>query len=330
MTPSRRAADALIGAWALDALEPAEAAKLDAMVADDEVLRRRAERLRWVAEELAAAAAIEPPPQVRADLLGAARARPRPAGVATDPIALFATQVDALGRLLRELDATAWQRPATPYRWSVHGLVAHLLVIERYMAGQLGLTDRRPGGAHLALGAAEIEVELARAPEQTAAAWATAAETTIEWLGAGSRAPDEPVELHGWPFNTSTLLVARAFEVWTHADDIRRATGRPVVAPDAADLRAMSRFSVTSLPLVLPLAAPGARFEGARVVLTGDGGGTYDLGAHDRREALLVVDVVDYCRHAARRIDRQELAVTVEGDAVVAHRLLDATQVFAV
>jgi alpha-D-ribose 1-methylphosphonate 5-triphosphate synthase subunit PhnG len=92
----------------------------------------------------------------------------------------------------------------------------------------------------------------------------------------------------------------------------------------------MSSASVGTLPLLVPLVAPGARLEGGRVVLTGAGGGTYDLGDQTRRRVVLVADVVDYCRLAARRLPAAELEAVIEGDEQAAAHLLAAAQLFAI
>ncbi len=325
--------DELLGAWALDALDPDEAAMVDAALAADPALRRQASVLRAVVTALGDELAVVPTDDLRDEMLARAGSMARPTDPATDPVTVFANQVDAMTELVGRLDDDGWHQPAHPYDWTVHGLIAHLLVIERYMAGQLDLAERFHGGpqGHLAMGADEIAAELSRPGPETAAAWHTAATATVDALRDGTGPGlDDAVELHGWPFSVETLLIARAFEVWTHADDIRRATGRDLAAPVSADLRTMSRFSVTTLPLVWPLVAPDSAFTGARVVLTGAGGGTFDIGDPAQRDAVVVTDVVDYCRLAARRIATADLDVVIEGDRETAERLLAAAQVFAV
>ena len=71
--------------------------------------------------------------------------------------------------------------------------------------------------------------------------------------------------------------MVRAFELWTHEEDIRRATGRPVADPDAATLSRMTGLATALLPAGVARAGrdrPGP----VRLVLTGPGGGTWDVG----------------------------------------------------
>src|SRR5262249_20690724 len=152
----------------------------------------------------------------------------------------------------------------------------------------------------------------------------------VDHVTSDEFAPDAAAPLHGWPFTGSSALVARAFELWTHAEDIRRATGRPLVATPPRELRTMSSFSVTTLPFLLPMVAPGLEMGPTRVVLTGAGGGTFDIGGTGERRALLAADVTDYCRVVARRLDPRELDATVEGDHALVEGLLEASRIFAV
>jgi hypothetical protein len=65
-------------------------------------------------------------------------------------------------------------------------------------------------------------------------------------------------------------------------------------------------------------------------VLTGPGGGTFDLGGAGPATNLLVADVVGYCRTVARRIDPEALAATREGDVELVDDLLRAAQSISV
>lgn len=275
--------------------------------------------------------AIAPPPELRDRVLSAALARPPQRVTPAPPPELFARQVAALAELLGSLDDDAWRRAVPPYEWTVHGLIAHLLVIENYTAYQLGLTPDGPAEAHhLAMGAEERALEERGPPGATAQRWLSRAEATVAALNEANALPRD-LTLHGWPFSLEGAVIARSFELWTHAEDIRRATGRPAAAATPADLRTMSSFSVQVLPLTLALVERDRVLTPTRIVLTGPGGGTFDLlegvGGFD---TLIVADVVDYCRVVARRIRPDELDCTIEGDAPLARALLLSAGVFAV
>lgn len=275
--------------------------------------------------------ASPPPAVVRQRVLARAGRSPRALVEPAAPTEVYAEQVEALRALLDELLPADWARPAMPYDWTVHGLVAHLVVIESYTASVFGLGDPPPGDTadHLGLGADVIAAELTGPPGDTAGRWAAVARTVVEHVRSDAFRPDGPAPLHGWPFDAAAALVVRSFELWTHADDIRRAVGRPLASPTPPALRTMSSLSVRALPLVLPLATPTRTMAPTRVVLTGPGGGTYDLGGPGPRQALIAADVVDYCRVASRRLDPAELDCTVEGDDDLVRDLLVASRAFA-
>ena len=331
MGMNRDDVDDLLAAWALDAIDDLERDAVEAVLAADPDRARVARTLQHTVAALGDAVAESPPPDTRASILRAAAARSRDALDPTPALLLFERQVASMTELLVDLEETEWQHPVAPYRWSVHGLIAHLLVVERYMANLVGLDVPAVGGAvddHLEMGASLIAAELDGSFRRTFAAWKEQATDTIAALRTRPEALADQVVFHGWPVTVETLLVARAFEVWTHADDVRRATMRPLQTPLPRDLRAMSMFSLSTLPLLVQ----GDLMKGpARIVLTGSGGGTFDLdGPGEQRAVTLVADVVDYCRTAARRIAIDELPAVIEGDREQAHALLTAARVLAV
>jgi uncharacterized protein (TIGR03083 family) len=281
---------------------------------------------------LAETDATSPPSSIRVRLLERVAQSPR---ILADPVLpgeLYTSRVDELRSLLDDLTAEDWSCRAEPYEWTVHGLVAHLLVIELYSAALLGLGEAPNGDAndHLALGADVITTELAGTPGDTARRWSATAQTIIDHVRSDRFDPQAPMQLHQWPFSASSGLVARGFELWTHTDDIRRATGRTIAPISAGELRTMSSFSVSTLPFMLGSVAPGLTMQPTRVVLTGAGGGTFDIGGIGERGALVVTDVVDCCRTVARRIEPGDLERTVEGDSALVDGLLEASRVFAV
>ena len=337
MGMTRDELDTALDEWALDALDEPTRTQVERDLLAFPDLARRADGLRRVTALLGENLATSPPAELRDRVLGAATSRSAASRVTpSTPFEVFEHQVADLRALLASLEPGEWAAEAAPYAWTVHGLVAHLLVIERYTAQQLGIEDvgaYEPDEHHLALGAEEIRHELMRAPQDTVNAWDRCAGATIAALGADPEMDaGRNVIMHGWPFTVGSVLIARGFEVWTHADDIRRALGRPLASPTAADLRSMSSFSVASLPLLVPVVEPLVPVGPSRVVLTGAGGGTFDLpGAHhdDGRQVTIVTDIVDYCRVVARRISPDELEATIEGDGQLAGALFAAARVFA-
>ena len=285
---------------------------------------------------LAELTAATPPPALRSGVLAAVAARPRPGLEGLAPGELYRRRVAALASLLDELDGSDWAALADPYPWTVHRLLAHLTVIEEYTARQLGLADDPPLPAadpattdHLAMGGEEIESLLAGPPVEAVNRWRTAAGRIADHVRSHRFDPAAPTALNGWVFEAGTALVARSFELWTHTDDIRRATGRPLSTPEAAELKTMSEASVTALPLLLTLAGGEPSVTTTRVVLTGAGGGTYDLAGSEPHRNLLVLDVVDYCRVVARRAEPRLVVRTREGDGELLDALLRASQAVA-
>lgn len=289
-------------------------------------------KLEHVVAALAEADAATPSADVRTGLLAHALASPRQLATPVSPMELYATRVASLRELLETLDDDDWSRSARPYEWSVHGLVAHLLVLERYTASRFALSEpwSDPTDHHLSIGATAIAEELSDVASQTARRWSLAAQAIIDHIESDRFEPSAPTSLHGWPFSHWSALIARGFELWTHEDDICAAIGRPTRRPSAGELRAMSSFSVSTLPLVMGAIGRGASVAPTRVVLTGDGGATFDIGGTGERRALLVADVVDYCKVVARRIEPTELDATIDGDADLVAHLLEASRAVAV
>ncbi|MEZ5407507.1 MAG: maleylpyruvate isomerase N-terminal domain-containing protein [Acidimicrobiales bacterium] len=289
---------------------------------------------------LAETTAVGPPPALRERVLAEISRRPRAGVEPAAPSDLYRSRVAVLRRLLDELEGDDWSAVVAPYGWTTHRLVAHLAVIEDYTARQLGLTGALPLVAgdpaavdHLGLGAAEADALATGAPGATVARWWAAASLIAEHVASAAFDPGAAVALHQWPFDAATALVARAFELWTHGDDIRRATGRRLEEVPAAELRTMSSSSVAGLPLLLALQPPAGEppvvLTPTRLVLTGPGGGTFELGGPGPRANLLVADVVDYCRVVSRRLAPDDLVSTREGDGRLLSSLLSAARAIA-
>ncbi|MCB1017858.1 MAG: maleylpyruvate isomerase family mycothiol-dependent enzyme [Acidimicrobiales bacterium] len=354
MTHDRDAIVGLLGAWALDALPDDEHAVVEAALAADPDLAVEARRLRDAVTALAAGedhatgdGAAADPDATEAVVRAATEARPAgrdlglagtaPAGAA-DAYAETASAFSGLtDELVADLAADDWDRPVDAYPWTVHELLVHLLAVERYFAAVLGLAEPPADGApiddHLRLAEPLWATWRERPPEEAAAEWrAVAAEVRRHLAEGGEPRLEDRVAFHGIDASIRSVTVVRAFELWTHGDDLRRAVGWPSQPPSPAVLHTMADWSVGAWPAADALLRPDAPPWSARVVLTGAGGGTWvvDRGPAGTGDLLVVADVVDYCRMASRRLAPDALDAVVEGDRPVADALLAAAQLFSV
>jgi uncharacterized protein (TIGR03083 family) len=140
--------------------------------------------------------------------------------------------------------------------------------------------------------------------------------------------------MHGASFGLGPRLVMQSFETWIHADDIRRATGRPLTAPDAGRLTLMTDLAVRLIPFGLIAHGRTDLRGSATIVLTGPGGGAWvqPLGgdpAAGTPEVSIVADAVDFCRLAGQRLRLVDLDATIEGDPDMAEAVLEAAASFA-
>ena len=333
-----------LAVFVADALETDELKALDARL--DGVDSPEAEELgswREVLGGLAATAAEQPPAGLRERILDAALAK-RAVGALIGEVEeipadeAYGRTVAALGQLLVDLGPAEWDAP-TIEGWTVKGLVTHLVAVEEYFGRQLGLwpleIDEALEADHLGMTRAFVAAWSKRPAPEVLGRWQelTGAITT-HLSGLDRAAGRQPFHFHFLDTSLSTVLITRVFEIWTHDEDIRRATGRAASAPDPARLRRMSRIAVPSIPFGLAMAGAPAPGRTARIVLTGQGGGTWDqaLGWGETAgipDATVVLDVVDYCRLAARRLEPSEIAVSVEGDEDLARQILAGAGVFS-
>ena len=334
-----------LAVYTTDALETSELKAFEAHLDDGEHRASGTEltTLREVLGSLAALAAEPAPDELREQTLSAARSR-RGIGTAIPEVAdlpaneAYRRTIEALDGLLASLSPLDWDAP-TIEGWTVKGLVTHLVAVEEYFGRQLGLwpldIDEALEADHLEMTRAFVASWSGRTAAEVLARWRELTSMITTHLGSLERdAGRRPLHFHFLDTSLSTVLITRVFEVWTHDEDIRRATGRPLAAPEPARLRRMSRIAVPSMPFGLAMGGVDAAGRTARIVLTGPGGGTWDtaLGLGEtpgELEATVVVDVVDYCRLAARRLAPDEVHFTAEGDESLARQILSGAGVFS-
>jgi uncharacterized protein (TIGR03083 family) len=326
--------DELLGAYALDAVEPDEAAAVERYLeraprAADEVAR-----LRRAAAWIGATEALAPPPELHDTVLDAARAR---RAVRPDPdpfLAVYLTETGRLDALLETVPDGALGR-RTFNGLTLRELVIHLAAMESSFAAVLGEATEPEITETVveARTAAFIERYRDRPLADARAQWRDAVDAVRRWAtdpasaGAG-------VQWLALRFTRDSLLVARSFETWTHADDIRRVLGQPLDAPPAESIRRMADVSVRSMPAALEVTDRAHRGETARIVLTGEGGGDWliPLGFSETGAApdvVVTADVIDWCRCVSERLAPEALAREVEGDPALAGDLAVASSAFA-
>jgi uncharacterized protein (TIGR03083 family) len=330
--------DELLGAYALDAVDADEAVAVEEYLERAPHVADEVARLRNAAAWIGATEALTPPPELHDTVLEAARAR-RPTSLGRsapdDPfLAVYLTETRRLDALLDSIPDDALDR-TTFNGLTLRELVIHLAAMESSFAASLGVTTE-PEIAETAVDArTSVFIEryrdrpLADARER----WREAVDAVRRWATDPANA-DAGVQWLALHFTRNSLLVARSFETWTHADDLRRVLGQPLEAPPAGSLRLMADVSVTAMPAALEVAGRAHRGKTARVVLTGEGGGDWliPLGFSEMGESpdvVLTADVVDWCRCVSERVAPEALARRVEGDPALADDLALSSSAFA-
>jgi uncharacterized protein (TIGR03083 family) len=243
--------------------------------------------------------------------------RPVPDVPEISPVEAFARAVDALYEMLCALDDEDWRRPVLR-GLDVQRLIGHLTGVEedtrRCLSGDPAVAE----ADHVGSTQPWATRQAGQPPASTLAEWRGAADRTLA-LAREQADLHAEVALHGMRLPLGALLIVRAFELWTHDNDIRRATGLPPAVPDASTLRLMTGLAAQLLPY-------GAARAGLReptkvhLVLTGPGGGTWDvvIGDADQPEPAsigIVTGAVGFCRLVANRAAPAELDLHITGDA---------------
>lgn len=294
------------------------------------------EELRYA---LAEATSQRPPAALRAKVLRAATAA-RPPGRATGtgaPIAAseaYRRTMESFDGVLSGLTDADWHRPVLR-DLDIQGLVGHLIGVERQLHAAVGIGPAVAIGTdHVASTQADALAQAGRPPNETRAEWLDLMSTTVAHAAAlDPQGRALPVTLHTFTVPFERLLVVRAFETWTHEEDIRRAVGQPLAAPDPARLRLMTELAVSALPSGLARIARPQPGRTARIVLTGPGGGTWqaalDRGEPGATDVRVVADAVCFCRLVANRCTPADLGAVIDGDEVLASVLLAGAQALA-
>ena len=242
----------LVGAYALDACDPEEAAAIDVFIAEHADAAAEAERLRDAAAWLGAVGALNPPVSLRDRVLAAAAERPDPLPP-VDTLRRESGRFDALLDSLEPVDLDV----VTYNGLTVRDLVAHVAIVDEAFVGEAGT------GAGTSFIGADAVAEMTRAELPAVAEWSFAqirdryrrARQALIDLGG-----ERPAVTRIGGYSPKSALVIRAFETWTHHHDIASALGRDEVPAEAPVLRTMADLAVQTLPIAL--AAKGYEFPG--------------------------------------------------------------------
>jgi uncharacterized protein (TIGR03083 family) len=335
---------------ALDAVDADEEGPLRAQLATDPAAAGTEQALRRAAGEFGASASIivetTPPPELRARVLAAALGRRAPAPVtAALPVGMHRTELGRVLALLRTLDAEVWARPVDPPEfegWTVHDLVAHLAANEALLAEALGVPVAVPdrGRTNEARTAEAQARHRTLEPQAVVDELEAAAAAVDAQVSARSEAElDQLLDYWGRPTTVRGTLLTRAFETWTHADDVRRAAGLAEVAPPPATMFALCRAAVGLVPAMLRARGDEPPDALVRVHLSGPGAHTWDLtlpsgppepAGAPAADVELFVDTVALCRAVSNRIPAGGLDYTSRGDTALAERIVGAIPALAV
>lgn len=263
--------------------------------------------------------------------------RPAPEPEQITPAEAFRRAADALDGLLRTLGDQDWQIPVLR-GLDVQALVGHLTGVEEDVHRCLAGDPQVAEASHIDSTQPAADRQAGRPAAQTRAEWRRAVDATLDLVHACAD-PGTEVAVHGMRLPPGELLVVRAFELWTHDNDIRRATGRPPTVPDASTLCLMTALAARLLPR-------GAARIGLRepvsvhLVLTGPGGGTWDIAVGEGRPGparvspdparlAIVTDAAGFCRLVANRAAPADLDLHITGDPARAAGVLAAATALA-
>lgn len=306
----------LLGAWALDSVDGDEAAAVEAHLRTCAGCAHEAHGLREAAAWLGVQTVRPAPPGLRERVLAEALRRRPPALLRTLAQA-YEAQVVLLDEVLGAVGPAAWEHP-DPRHGDVRGLLAHLAGNDAMLAADLGGRVVTPS------------------VDDVRATWRGQADLLLDRLAAVGDEPagalDQPVRLaarRGAPVRPlRDALVQRAFETWTHRDDVARAAGLAQATPQPAEVRRIVDLSVRVLPDALRTAGVVRPGSGVRLALEGPGEGEWVVplghsGPVSRVEATVRADAVGYTRLVAGRRSVVSLDPDVSGSAAVAGPFLE-------
>jgi uncharacterized protein (TIGR03083 family) len=239
--------------------------------------------------------------------------------------------------LARDFDETDHARPTDCPGWTVKDVLSHLISVERMLLGEAlpdhPLPEDLPHVRNDFARMLEIGVDVRR-PVPGGKVLDELAETLERRLAElPGIDPDQPTTLPTGRQGTYALFMEfRAFDCYTHEQDIRRAVNRPGNLDAPAAVCARARLT-PGLPYVFAKKAGARPGQTLRLEVTGPAAfTTYVAVAEDGRAresepvadptVALGMDWETYLRLAAGRCTPESVTVTASGDTTLATRIL--------
>lgn len=249
--------------------------------------------------------------------------------------------IEAISELVNPLVEGEWSRATDCTGWSVRDVVSHVIGLECEMLGDPRPIHTLPRDLFHVTNERqrymEVQVDVRRhhtAPEMTSELEYTIIRRSRQ-LRNEKRQPDATVRWLGSEITLEEALRQRAFDVWVHEQDLRRALGRPgaLDTPGAVITRDML---LAALPKVVAKdagAPPNSAvvfdvhgpLEFMRTVrVSAEGRGSIDGSVSLGPAVTLAVDWETYMRLACGRVRPEAVAeqVKVEGDQELAAAIL--------
>jgi len=301
-----RVLKSLLGAWALAACSPGEAAHVEEHLGDCGPCADEARRLREAVRLLHPAETLDLDPGLRTRVLESCLQRRPPRIPVPQWAAPYEAEAARLDALLQDIGDAEWHTPvrlrwfdgtgATSRRTTVAGVMAHLLCVDGMVAVALGLDDPLEGvtaAAGTPQGRTEAYWRTSHFPptRSVRAPWREQSQSLVRTASfSGKGSGQLPVSYGGFELPLRDAMLDRAFECWVHAEDIANAVDYPYEPPAPRHLSRMIDLAARMLPAVLAtrrrarpgspgrtrhLVAVGRPGRSLRLEIEGQGGGEW-------------------------------------------------------
>ncbi|TQF03817.1 MDMPI N domain containing protein [Kitasatospora acidiphila] len=353
----------LLGAWALRACLPDEAAEVERHLPGCAECAEEGERLRRAAGRLSLDDPLDQPDGLRQQVLDFCLNRRAAHHPLADWAAPFAAETAKLDALLRDLGRAEWQEVAElPWRGGSLRLrpaevLCHLAALDGLVGTALGLPDPVgsarprvpaqatgpvPWGGLLQRGERLAAQHAEHSPQEVRQFWRAQSQALLR--EAVPEVGDLPVDFGFTALPVRDAFIDRALETWIHGEDVARAVAYPYAQPAPGHLRQMVDLAARRLPGALvgrrqaAYAGPGPEAAGSgrtvRLVIEGPAAGQWLIPLDGRPSAPeqppsepvaeLVMDGVEFCALAAAHRDPEHLPVGEYGDRAAIREVLAA------